>query len=323
MPGGKLPNYKKKIRRAARRNGVRPELLLAQLTQESGLNPNAVSPVGARGIAQFMPGTAASYGVDLYDGRAGDDIRGAARHMADLLRKYGGSERKALAAYNAGAGAVDKYGGVPPYAETQNYVKTILSRAGDPAPDSQGGPRVRSQRSQASYETVPGVDNSELRQQLLLSYLSGERGKPNALLELKTGLDSAQDTPAKRVKVADASGSIRTTPGSSAPSGETTIKKIIRAAEQRGLQVGEHPSRGGVAPVHADGSWHYKAAAADITGDPKALAAFKKWLRRTYGRDLEELIFNSGGGKNLKNGRKVGPGFYSGHETHLHVADDD
>ena len=76
-----MPNLKKRIRRAARNHGVPPNLLLSQLTAESGLNPNAVSPVGARGIAQFMPGTAASYGVNLNDNNPNDDIRGAARRI--------------------------------------------------------------------------------------------------------------------------------------------------------------------------------------------------------------------------------------------------
>jgi hypothetical protein len=299
MPGGKLPNYKKKIRRAARRNGVRPELLLAQLTQESGLNPNAVSPVGARGIAQFMPGTAASYGVDLYDGRAGDDIRGAARHMADLLRKYGGSERKALAAYNAGAGAVDKYGGVPPYAETQNYVKTILSRAGDPAPGSQGGPRVRAQRSQASYETVPGVDNTELRQQLLLSYLSGERGKPNALLELKTGLDSAQDTPAKRVKVADGSGSIRTTPRTRARGLPGAVKFVDQIIGQYGAPITAKQE-----PGHAVGGDHDPAVkgatARDVGGDEGTREQLFRALTRRLG--IKNAVYKGPDINVVKNG---------------------
>lgn len=180
-----MPDYPLAIRRAARRYGVRPELLVAQLTQESGLNPDAVSPAGARGIAQFMPGTAKGYGVNLHDNRARDDIDGAARHMRDLLRKYGGDERKALAAYNAGAGAVDKYGGVPPYKETQNYVSRVLSNA-------KGRP--------AGEPEVPGTDapparrrevDPEAKRSLLLGYLE-ERGRPDALLSLARGLSDAQ-----------------------------------------------------------------------------------------------------------------------------------
>jgi len=87
-----MPNYRKATRKAARRYGVRPELLEAQIKQESGFNPRAGSPAGARGIAQFMPGTAATYGVNLNDNRASDDLDGAARHMRDLLKKYKGNE---------------------------------------------------------------------------------------------------------------------------------------------------------------------------------------------------------------------------------------
>lgn len=168
-----------------------------------------------------------------------------------------------------------------------------------------------------AYETIPGVDRSAERDAVMRSYFFDGSGQGD-LLALKQGLDSAQDTPSRRVRVR----SPRSQPNRTA-GGETSIGAIIREAERRGLTVGEHPSRGGVDPVHTEGSWHYKGAAADITGDPRELARFKRWLRKRHGRDLEELIFNAGGGRNLKNGRRVGPGFYSGHTTHLHVADDD
>ncbi len=123
---------------AADKWNVQPELLAAQLEAESDFNPNAVSPVGAQGIAQFMPGTAASLGLrDPFDPRASIDAQ--AHLMHDLIRQFG-SIPKALAAYNAGPGAVQKYGGIPPFTETQAYVARILSlikgggtALGDPA----------------------------------------------------------------------------------------------------------------------------------------------------------------------------------------------
>lgn len=121
-PEGELTEYARKV---AVQYGVDPELFVRQINQESGFR-NLTSKAGARGVAQFMPGTAKMYGVNVDDPYSSLD--GAARHMRDLLKKYNGDYRLALAAYNAGSGAVDKYGGVPPFPETQNYVRTIYGR---------------------------------------------------------------------------------------------------------------------------------------------------------------------------------------------------
>jgi soluble lytic murein transglycosylase-like protein len=118
------------ITAAARRNGVDPALLAGLIKQESGFNPNAVSPAGARGLTQLMPGTAAGLGVgDPLD--PAQAIEGGARYLAGQLRRFGGDTARALAAYNAGPGAVQRYGGVPPYAETQNYVRRVQAYAAE------------------------------------------------------------------------------------------------------------------------------------------------------------------------------------------------
>jgi soluble lytic murein transglycosylase-like protein len=104
-------------------------LLAAQLYAESGFNPFARSGAGALGIAQFMPGTAASYGLrDPFDPEAA--ILAQAHLMHDLLREFDGKVSLALAGYNAGAGAVRRYGGVPPFPETRAYVARILGLLG-------------------------------------------------------------------------------------------------------------------------------------------------------------------------------------------------
>lgn len=113
---------------AANRTGVPASLLSAVAKQESGYNANAVSPAGAEGLMQLMPGTAKSLGV-ADPMNATQSINGAADYLKTLLNEFG-STKLALAAYNAGPGAVMKYNGVPPYAETQNYVKNILSSMG-------------------------------------------------------------------------------------------------------------------------------------------------------------------------------------------------
>jgi Transglycosylase SLT domain/D-alanyl-D-alanine carboxypeptidase len=117
------------IARAALRWNVPMNVLAAQLYAESGFNPFARSPAGAEGIAQFMPGTAGAYGLrNPFDAVAAIDAQ--AHLMSDLLKQFDGKVALALAGYNAGAGAVEQYGGVPPYAETRAYVSKILGLLG-------------------------------------------------------------------------------------------------------------------------------------------------------------------------------------------------
>jgi cell wall-associated NlpC family hydrolase len=119
--------YASTIAQAAASNGIPASLLAALVSHESGFNPDAVSSAGAEGIAQFMPSTAAGMGIDP------DDPTEAIQGAADLLGSYTarfGSYADALAAYNAGPSAVEQYGGIPPYAQTQAYVPAVLSLAG-------------------------------------------------------------------------------------------------------------------------------------------------------------------------------------------------
>jgi len=110
------------------RNGVDPVLLYAQMHQESSFKRGAISPKGARGLMQLMPGTAARFGVtNIFDPR--QNIEGGARYMRFLLDHFNGDVALALAGYNAGEGAVLKYGRrIPPYRETQDYVRRISQR---------------------------------------------------------------------------------------------------------------------------------------------------------------------------------------------------
>lgn len=114
------------IRMAAVRHQVSPRLVEAVAWQESRLNQDAVSPKGARGVMQLMPATARELGVDADDLSA--NVEGGAAYLAKMMKLFDGDLTRALAAYNAGPGAVLRYGGVPPYAETQNYVAAVLNR---------------------------------------------------------------------------------------------------------------------------------------------------------------------------------------------------
>jgi soluble lytic murein transglycosylase-like protein len=144
------PSYKQvkhHLREASREHGVEYELLQALIATESGFDPTAVSPKGAVGLMQIMPATAERYGVrgdrkapvtqKLFDPRV--NIRTGARYLRDLIRMFPGRLELALAAYNAGEGAVQRAGNrIPNYRETQNYVKTVLQLYGMLKPPSMG-----------------------------------------------------------------------------------------------------------------------------------------------------------------------------------------
>ena len=115
---------------AAQKYGVPENLLKAVANAESSFNPEATSSCGAMGVMQLMPGTAAGLGVtDAYDPE--QNIMGGAKYLGQLLSQFNGNTELAVAAYNAGPGNVTKYGGVPPFAETQAYVEKVLSSCGE------------------------------------------------------------------------------------------------------------------------------------------------------------------------------------------------
>lgn len=122
--------WRGRVAELAAKYDISPALIEALVWQESRWNAGAVSPAGARGLAQLMPGTARAMGIDSSNPSA--NLEGGARYLRAQLDTFDGNLEKALAAYNAGPGRVERAGGIPRIAETQNYVAAILSRLAEP-----------------------------------------------------------------------------------------------------------------------------------------------------------------------------------------------
>lgn len=173
----------------ARKYGLDPEIFVRQMVQESGLNPDAVSPRGATGIAQIMPATARDPGFGIKpiaDPRDPEEsLRFGAEYMRAMLDRYDGDYSLALAAYNAGPGAVDKAGGVPPFEETQKYVQIILGGKG--MPSVPGGPSMGAQGSATpGEELMLGIQEDPDKEALLEAVMG--RFRPEGQAEMAEDL---------------------------------------------------------------------------------------------------------------------------------------
>lgn len=306
-------NYERLARVIAKKHGVDPNVFVRQIRQESGFNPNVVSPAGARGIAQIMPATARSWGVNPDDPRAA--LNAAARNMAKYVKAYG-SYRDALVAYNAGPGRVGK----PLYAETANYIKRILPN---------GEPRKRTVRSgpirSSPARTVAGGVDPAARAAALQAYVA-QRGRPGALLALASGLEDAE-LPAGGAVAAPQS-TDRQTNGSGGPgrsakaqglspllemfwqgpggvnvdngklvrqgyvpghtdhvhvaAGPKTLSRLDGRAADFGLRVSS-ADRPGAVTSSGNTSFHAVGKARDYAGSAKQMAAFAQYVARLYG----------------------------------------
>jgi soluble lytic murein transglycosylase-like protein len=153
------------VERIARQNQLSAQLIHSVIQVESNYDPYAVSPKGALGLMQLIPSTARRFGVsDVFD--PADNIQGGARYLKYLLELYKGDKALALAAYNAGEGAVSRYGGVPPFPETWNYVTRVRKRLEETAaPDETAAPVSAVQRSEAiPVETGPAAVYNPIRE---------------------------------------------------------------------------------------------------------------------------------------------------------------
>lgn len=286
-------DYRAYAYQAAQRAGhPDPAMFVRQIHAESGFRPNAKSPAGATGIAQIMPATAKGWGVNPNDPKASLDA--AARAMAKYIKSYKGDYAKALAAYNAGVGNVAKYGGVPPFAETQNYIKKILNGKSGQAPAG----------SYSAPATSSGSDDR--RSRLMREFMAGSSWE---------GFMDFMDTygPAKP-DTATASSSSSSTAGYGTQQGvpkrkpgEPGWKYLQRIGQSMfGLKndPGNSQTTGG---KHSAGSRHYAGQAIDF-GDARnskqQLQAWHDYLdanRQALG--LAELIWQA-----------------PGHYNHVHAA---
>jgi hypothetical protein len=308
-----MPNYDA----IAKRWGLNPRIFRALIRQESGGRQSAKSPAGAIGLSQLMPATAKGLGVDPYDPQ--QNLEGGAKYLRQQLDRFGGDYRKALAAYNAGPGAVQKYGGVPPYRETQNYVRTILDSGDVPLASSKGSAGASAGTRTITRTVTPGVDNSGVRAGLIQQFLSRSHMDP---LDFALGIHGAQDVaPVTRTSTvrtpASASGGTTSVHGKSpllelfwqgagginakdgkrvpqgfvsghkdhvhVAAGPKTVVQLGKLAQSMGLNVGENPHFGKVNPVHVQNSYHYKGEAIDVSGDPARMRAYAHRVAKLYG----------------------------------------
>jgi soluble lytic murein transglycosylase-like protein len=166
-PAAALPaaSVSEAVDRIAQENQLSPQLVHSVIQVESNYNPDAVSPKGAQGLMQLIPSTARRFGVaNVFD--PADNIQGGARYLKYLLGLYKGDEALALAAYNAGEGAVSRYGGVPPFPETRDYVAKVRRRlAGAAISKETGGSSSAVQSSDAkAAETTPAEVYNPIRE---------------------------------------------------------------------------------------------------------------------------------------------------------------
>lgn len=299
-----MADYRKIARQKAAKYGLDPNIFVRQIQQESGFQPRISSPAGAQGIAQIMPGTAKAWGVNPNDPVAALDA--AARNMASYVKQYGSYER-ALRAYNAGAGAIERSKSFP---ETNHYVKVILggrdpgklskpgkSSGGTRSSGTRGGSVTATTRQPGTSYTVEGTktefdeEGFQKAQKLasLKSILGAVPGSSKNWGLLQSVLPESAD-PAAFTRTVDTS-KVVTVPGSS-----TTVTRSTNGTGSSKTQSTTAPGGGKLPGLQGGGS------------------------------KLLELIYNGQNkGYAVKDGKTVnGPQFYSGvwggHANHVHVA---
>lgn len=327
-------DYRQVAAQKAEKYGIPPELFVRQIGAESNFQVGARSPVGAQGIAQIMPATAKSWGVNPHNPVAALDA--AAKNMAKYTKQYGGNYAKALAAYNAGPGAVAKYNGIPPYKETQDYVRKIMGPGGAkavtltrrptaPAPveltlEGPVGPTPTRRFSDQQSLVAQNVFRNNPRMVGLLQ--RAEQSDANRLKMELAGLAGAAATepsipaPARRA----AKDAVKSGPGTNYLSlftwahrnfGAKLDNPDVKDPHNRQVQGGSHTKK----------SNHYAGLAIDL-GDAKNDRATMNRLASYAKRNphlFSELYFNPLGW-GIKNGKVVKGLTVKGHDRHMHLA---
>jgi hypothetical protein len=306
-------------RQAAVNAGIDPRVFVRQINQESGFRVKARSGAGALGIAQIMPETAAGWGVDPMDPIAA--LHAAADAMGKYVHSYGGDYRRALAAYNAGPGAVAKYGGVPPYAQTQQYVSNILSGI---TPGGAGSARAAS--AAPTGPTVPAggsgtADRVLADQQAALAMVFAD--DPGTADILGSALTRGSNMRAAARQNAGTTPAAPTT-----PTGPGLQGQQYDAAHNLHQNTTNHEAPG----VHVEGSYHYRktptgqAEAQDFGTATNNIEDMRNTARDAYAHPerYNEFFFDQHvpglpGPFYIKDGKRY-MGTIGGHEDHIHAA---
>ena len=305
-----MTDWRKVAAASAVNAGIKdPDIFVRQIGAESNFNPKAGSSAGAQGIAQIMPATAKSWKVDPWNPKAALDA--AANNMARYLKSYKGDWSKALAAYNAGPGAVAKYGGVPPFKETKGYIAKIL---GGQKPSGAVGASRRT--AAASSTPVASVDPgfSPLQQSALRSVFND--GPMRGLIEqaiVARGTQAVTPTPVSKPAGAAVTSNVAGGPGKSWKSLASWAAKNFDAHVQ-----GDFQTTGG---KHAPGSNHYKGTAIDLGDANTSRRQFNQIAAyaRQHPEQFKELYFNKLGW-GIRNGKIVKGLKVAGHDDHMHMA---
>jgi hypothetical protein len=336
--------------RIARKHGLDPRLFRRLISAESGWRVDAGSPAGARGLTQLMPGTARGLGVRNILNPV-QNLEGGAKYLAQQLKTFKGNTKLALAAYNAGPGTVQKYGGVPPYSETRNYVNKILGGYGGPGTSSAPGaaPRVPPALGAPGAEDIQQVAGS-LDARRLMMLLRNQRGRslrglmpaPGFEREIAKVVQAALPRAQAAAAGAQVGGQVAAAGADIAPTGAAYAGPLPKMpardvpfgadpqgdydwagklAKQFGLTVSStyrNPaqqratgSRAGMRSRHL-----VRGGAADISGSPAQMRRLAEWAIRS---GLFAEVFYDPLGYYWDNGR-LNRGGIGGHSDHVHIS---
>lgn len=300
---------RKQITAAARRHGIPPGLFYRLISAESGGRTDALSPAGAIGPAQLMPGTARGLGVDPYNPL--ENLEGGARYLRSQFDRFG-DWRLALAAYNAGPGNVQKYGDVPPFSETQRYVKKVMAGKNFSGLDFR-------EDDAATTGTAPTLDMVDNRKDLAFQ----------SLLDITAGVDPVESLTQRASEItvqpaarATSSPAPSRQTGGGARSQETPTGQVsptlLKLAKRFGATVTsayrtkEQNKKVGGSPT----SFHMRGRAIDVVPDKAGMALLRYVLNNPS--QFNEAFYDPLG-RYLDEG-KIRRGAIGGHSDHIHIA---